>query len=646
VSDLASAFKRYSHWRAATTKALREYGHGMDAANVADTASHQCLARLQTRLADDRLSIAFVAEFSRGKSELINAIFFADYGQRILPSSAGRTTMCPTELRYDASLPPCIRLLPIESRAEASSVNDLKQSPQSWTTLPLTLESADAMKAAFLQVGLTRRMSTVQAIEYGLFDAKDPDAAASVDVLGTVEVSAWRHAIVNFPHPLLQQGLVIIDTPGLNAIGTEPDLTLHLIPDAHVVLFVLGADTGVTKSDIAFWRDHIGHAGGRCVAVMNKIDSMWDELRTPAQINEEVERQAVGVAQSLGLARSEVFPVSAQKGLVAKIRGDAALLEKSRLTMLEEALSTRLVPARQAIMHDQLAHELGGLMGSRRALMDTRFRSLVEQLFELKSLRGKNQKIVEHMKKRIDVESREFDESLCALQATQSVLARLSSEMFSVLGLVALNRTIRSARTEMDASLFSAGLRQAVRRFFEQVQASLVVSGEAIDEINVMMTAMYGKFSGEHGLAVSTPMAFSLSKYRDEIKLIDTAYQQQFGAATILTTPQLTLMQNFFDSIASRVKQTFRRANQDVEMWLQMLIAPLDAQISEHQTQLCHRRESIERIYLAAGSLEEKVQVLESSQLALDRQHKVLQRAEIGLQQALSVKSLPPTMLN
>jgi hypothetical protein len=27
---------------------------------------------------DDRLSVAFVAEFSRGKSELINAIFFAD----------------------------------------------------------------------------------------------------------------------------------------------------------------------------------------------------------------------------------------------------------------------------------------------------------------------------------------------------------------------------------------------------------------------------------------------------------------------------------------------------------------------------------------------------------------------------------------
>jgi putative ribosome biogenesis GTPase RsgA len=32
---------------------------------------------------------------------------------------------------------------------------------------------------------------------------------------------------VNFPHPLLKEGLIIVDTPGLNAIGTEPELTLN-----------------------------------------------------------------------------------------------------------------------------------------------------------------------------------------------------------------------------------------------------------------------------------------------------------------------------------------------------------------------------------------------------------------------------------
>jgi translation elongation factor EF-G len=48
-------------------------------------------------------------------------------------------------------------------------------------------------------------------------------------------------------------------------------------------LFILAADTGVTKSDIDVWRNHIGGGPGRMV-VLNKIDSMWDELRTPEEI--------------------------------------------------------------------------------------------------------------------------------------------------------------------------------------------------------------------------------------------------------------------------------------------------------------------------------------------------------------------------
>lgn len=640
MSDLLEAFERFGSWRTGARKALEDYGRGIDAAGVGDPASHACIARLQARLAEDKLSIAFVAEFSRGKSELINAIFFADYGQRIVPSSAGRTTMCPTELRYDAAAEPCIRLLPIETRAESRSTSEFRDCPHSWTTLPLELGSAEAMQEAFQQVGLTKRVPIGQAAQYGLFDADDPDAASAVDVDGTVEISAWRHAIVNFPHPLLKQGLVIIDTPGLNAIGTEPDLTLHLIPNAHVVLFVLGADTGVTKSDIALWRKHVGGAGARRVAVMNKIDSLWDELRTPAEINAEVESQVQGVAQALGLAPSEVFPVSARKALVAKIRKNSLLLQRSRMPALEHALSADLVPARQLIVHDQLAHELAALTASRRALIDTRLRSVVEQLFELKSLRGKNQKIVEHMKKRIDIESREFDDSLCALQATRTVLARLSAEMFLVLGMATLSQDARNARLEMDHSFFSMGLRQAVRQFFEQVQANLVASDQTIKEINAMMTAMYRKFSGEHGLALSTPMTFSLARYRNEIAVIDTVYQQQFGAAAILTTSQLTLMQKFFNSIALRVKQTFLRANQDVETWLQMLMSPLDAQINEHRAQLQQRRQSIERIYLAAGGLEEKLQMLESLQTECDHRNRVLMRVEASLQQAVSMQPL------
>ena len=87
-------------------------------------------------------------------------------------------------------------------------------------------------------------------------------------------------AIINFPHPLLQQGLVVVDTPGLNAIGSEPELALRLIPEAHIVLFMLAADTGVTKTDLELWLTHVQpHQHSSALVILNKIDNYVLEYR-------------------------------------------------------------------------------------------------------------------------------------------------------------------------------------------------------------------------------------------------------------------------------------------------------------------------------------------------------------------------------
>src|SRR5205814_6658648 len=126
---------------------------------LADAQVDLKVKHLLEGVSQDQLVIAFVAEFSRGKSELINAIFFADFGQRLLPSSAGRTTMCPTELLYDPTRPPSIRLLPIETRAKDGSVAEFKNYADEWVTLALDLSSADKMSQVLSQVSQTKHMT-------------------------------------------------------------------------------------------------------------------------------------------------------------------------------------------------------------------------------------------------------------------------------------------------------------------------------------------------------------------------------------------------------------------------------------------------------------------------------------------------------
>ena len=629
-------FEQYSAWRQNVAAALEAYQSGVNAAGLGDAAIEQRVARALDRIRDDKLSVAFVAEFSRGKSELINALFFADYGQRILPSSAGRTTMCPTELMYDPAYPPCLRLLPIETRGEQLSTSDYRDDPSAWTVLPLSLDKPDSMIDTFKQVSLTRYASVDEAKRFGLYDETDPDAAASLNEQGQVEISLWRHAIINFPHPLLKQGLVIVDTPGLNAIGTEPELTLNLIPNAHAVLFILAAETGVTKSDIEVWRTHIGAGPGR-IAVLNKIDAMWDELKTDAENDAEIERQRASVAQLLALDARQVYPVSAQKALVGKINGDMALLEKSRLNALESALFHELIPSKKDIIRNQLAEELAGVVGTQQGMIGARTRDIVEQLQELKSLRGKNQSVVAHMMRRIDVEKKEFDASLFKLQGTRSVFARLSTELYTTLGMDVVQQEIDSVRDAMAATRFATGMRGPVRQFFDQARRNLDASNIKIGEISAMMESMYRKFSAEHGLALSIPMPFSLNKYKREVDAIEEAYARQFGTTTLIMSSRNAIMERFFDSIASRVRRSYRAANADVEAWLKVVMAPLESQIRQHKDQLKHRLGSIQRIHDATDSLEQKISSFESTQEELDQLKARLNQLAGGVTKAMEM---------
>ena len=612
-------FEQYSAWRQGVVTALKNYQAWVHGAALSEAAADQRVARALARLADDKLSVAFVAEFSRGKSELINAIFFADYGQRILPSAAGRTTMCPTELLYDPAYPPSIRLLPIETRAENLSTTDYRDQPAAWTVLPLNLDQGADMHEAFKQVSKTRHVPVEEARRYGLYDDEDPDMPVTLDDHGMVEISLWRHAIINFPHPLLKQGLVILDTPGLNAIGTEPELTLNLIPNAHAVLFILAADTGVTKSDIEVWRQHIGAGAGRLV-VLNKIDSMWDELRSEDDINAEIARQQESVAHVLSLEPRQVFPVSAQKALVGKINQDAALLERSRLRTLESALFKELIPAKKDIVRKQLSDELQAVNAAQLAMLNARMRGIVEQLHELKSLRGKNQSVVAHMMRRIDVEKKEFDASLFKLQATRAVFTRLSTELYTCMGMDIVRDDIELVRDEMQRSRFFTGVREAVRGYFERTRANLDAADRKTVEISEMMGVMYRRFSSEHGLTLALPMPFSLEPYRAEIAAIEDIYSKTFGTATMLTTSRVVLMEKFFDTIASRVRGCFRSANNDAEAWLKVIMAPLEAQIRQHKDQLKHRLASIQRIHDATDSLEQKIDAFERGQQDLEAQ--------------------------
>jgi hypothetical protein len=139
--------------------------------------------------------------------------------------------------------------------------------------------------------------------------------------------------------------------------------------------------------------------------VLNKIDTLWDELRTPAQIEAEIARQCASTAQTLEVDARQVMALSAQKGLLAKVRGDAALLQLSRLPSFEALLARMVLGERQQALERAVGHGLERLQADALRVIGVQRREWVEQVQELKGLRGKNHAVIRHMRRRVEREA-------------------------------------------------------------------------------------------------------------------------------------------------------------------------------------------------------------------------------------------------
>jgi hypothetical protein len=644
-------FDRHGAWRRQFALRLKLLSEWLRDHDLLDDAVEERLHRLETQIRSDKVMVAFVAEFSRGKSELINAIFFAGYKRRIMPASAGRTTMCPTELGYDAEVPPCLRLLPIETRLQTQPLMEWRMVPEKWTRVDLDVNDPAQLAQAFEKVSEVRRVSIDEARALGFWHDESPEDNPLPGPDGRLEVPKWRHALINIAHPLLKQGLVILDTPGLNAIGAEPELTVNLIPQAHAVVFILAADTGVTKSDMAIWREHLitdeEGAESRLV-VLNKVDTMWDALRTPYEVQAEIERQRATSAEILGLAPEQVIPVSAQKGLVAKINNDAALLQASQLPVLERALSQGVMGHRRKILRSAVSANIASLRTEAGRAIQIRRRDVAEQMLELKGLRGKNIAVIRQMRSRIEQEQREFDVSGARVHAVRSVHLKLLREVVTLLGVPALKTEMADLTAKLRQPGIKLGAKKAYAQTFDRLRATLRQAQANSAEIQSMLTGTFRQLNAEYGFSLQAPREPDLARFQRDLDLVERSHNQYLGMGNIFRLAQPEFADRLVRALATRLRVVYESALGELELWNKSAAAQLDAQLRERRRNFGRRLEAIERIQEAASGLDERITELDTQDaalLALDAKLGELTAQLIEVPEEESPTSLPAPLL-
>ena len=604
-------FDQHGAWRREFALHLKLLAEWMKDHDLLDAAVEERLHRLESQVRSDKVMVAFVAEFSRGKSELINALFFAGYGRRIMPASAGRTTMCPTELGYDADVPPCLRLLPIETRLQTQALMEWRAVPEKWTRVDLDVNDPAQLAQSLEKVAEVRHVTKEEARALGFWSDEQIDDNPLVGADGLIEVPKWRHALINIAHPLLKQGLVILDTPGLNAIGAEPELTVSLIPQAHAVVFILAADAGVTKSDLAIWREHLITGEDEKISrlvVLNKIDTLWDALSTPEQIQSQIDRQCATSAGILGLAPSQVIAVSAQKGLVAKVTRDKALLKASHLPDLEMALAEGVMGQRQKILRSAVAAGMAQLRTEAGRALHIRRRDLAEQMDELRGLRGKNTSVIRHMRTRIEQEKSEFDTSGAKIHAIRSVHLKLLRDVFNLLS----TPTLKSELVELTHTLKQSGIKLGVKKAYGQTFSRLregLNKAQVISaDIHSMLLASFKQLNAEFGFSLQAPKEPELLGYSQDLDVIERSHLQYLGVSNVLRLSQPDFSERLVRALATRLRMVYESALAEVELWNKSAASQLDAQLRERRRNFARRIEAIERIQSAASGLDERIE--------------------------------------
>ncbi|MCW5635429.1 MAG: dynamin family protein [Rubrivivax sp.] len=626
-------------WRAAVDKRVQSLAGLLGESDLLDDAANAQITALRERLASDKLVLAFVAEFSRGKSELINAIFFADAGRRVLPATPGRTTMCPVELRHDPELPPRLSLLPIETRLRGLSLAELRGREEAWDHVPLEPRNPQALTQALSAVTRTQRVDLEQAVALGFWNEQQPEDNPPRGADGLVEVPAWRHALINYPHPLLERGLVVIDTPGLNAIGAEPELTLGLLPTAHAVVFVLAADTGVTRTDLAIWREHLGGASLERFVVLNKIDTLVDPLATAGEVAEQIEHQRLLTAGTLQIPLTRVFALSARDALSARVGHDAEAVTASRVPPLERALAQELMPRRHELLVAAAVTVVQQLLAGALHRLNDRRRHTAEQLIELRGLRGKSSGKLARMLDRVEAEAAEFERCTARLAALRSVQMRQLREMTARLSNDTLRREVALLQAQTAGRPFNMGGKAAFSGLIERLRGVLTAAERQADEMRQMLEASFVQLNTEFGFALVVGPTPGMDAYRRELTLIEDNYGRYFGIHQAWRMAQPGFAEQFRRMLLSKLRVIFENAGAELELWSKASSGQIEMQLRERRRGFARRRESLERVQNAAGELELRIAEVQQQE---DHLVSLIGRIEVLAANAVTAARCPP----
>lgn len=625
-SGLSQQVDAYHAWKNNLKEEIGLYQDWLSENHLDSDDVHQSLARGLNLLKQDELTIAFVGEYSRGKTELINSLVFSEFGQRMLPSQAGRTTMCPTEVFFDQERQSCyLRLLPIETRMQGKSISEYKDDPSAWHEIEIDVNDPKQMSFSLQQVASTRSANIAEARALGFDESMldhDPNEA------GKVIIPVWRHALISLDNPMLKKGLRILDTPGLNALGSEPELSISMIPKAQAVVFILSADTGVTASDMAIWNDYIDtpdadHRAGR-FAVLNKIDVLWDDLQGDMHTAASIERVRKNTADKLEISHEDVIPLSAKQGLIARVKGDDLLLKKSALSKLEKLISKRILEQKETLLSEALVNDVVAMLARSQAILKDRLIKLHKRYSACSNFTT-NIEVLQELADKTHQDHDEYYKKLIALKSSRRLMQSQGEILQQLMAPQNLEALLKETKNSMQHSWSTVAMTREMHAFLKRIEADIANISTEAKMAEKMVSAIYQRFTVEDTSLRFKHKEFAIKAQKKRIRELKLKLVRFCRNPKMFMMEQTILIKHFFDTFVGEVKDIHLNILEEAKRWPDEALLPLMQYTLEQKQMLEKQVSDLREMASSNKSAQDQKEALKD---LMDRTHAQLKKAE------------------
>ncbi len=377
------------------------------------------LEALHHRLVAGQFRLAVLGQFKRGKSTLLNALL----GDRLLPTDILPVTAIPTFI----------------SAADQIEV-----------------QVCFATEAEPVKYSLSSSPSLADFLTEHVTETGNPNNRRQV-----------KRVDVTHPAEMLRQGVVLIDTPGIGSTHKHnTEVAYQVLPQCDAALFLVSPDPPITEIELDYLKE-IQQRLPRTFFLLNKVDFLDEnEINTSLRfLADQLAPLCDGVPQ--------VLPVSARKGLEARLAGDAEGWKKSGMQRVEQNLIDFFAREKQHILHDSLQRRTSDQLNNTIMQLQLSLSALMLPEAELKQRIGQFRQSlpdVEREKQAVqDILSGDLkrvtdrltkEVELVRHQAHEKIIGQLENHIQSVVEIEELERSVRETLAQELPVFFSPAMRK------------------------------------------------------------------------------------------------------------------------------------------------------------------------------------------